>query len=98
MGLSACCLRVFEVILGSDDLPPLALVVEDAGVAVLVAPEGKDEIAAADGMERQGRIRVGRRSQNSRALVVRWVGARRQHGYAGRKRPGRRRSGERGRM
>jgi hypothetical protein len=53
MGLSACCLRVLEVILGCDDLPPLALAAEDAGVAVSAAPEGKGEVAAADGMERQ---------------------------------------------
>jgi len=53
MGLSACCLRVVEVILGWDDLLPLALAADDAGVAVSAAPEGKGEVAAADGMERQ---------------------------------------------
>ncbi len=52
MALSACCLRVVEVILGCDDLPLLALAAEDAGVAVSTAPEGKGEVAAADGMER----------------------------------------------
>lgn len=53
MVLSACCLRVVEVILGCDDLLPLALAAEDAGVAVSAAPEEKDEVVAADGMERQ---------------------------------------------
>ena len=52
MGLSACCLRVVEVILGCDDLLPLALAAEDAGVAVSTAPEWNGEVAVADGMER----------------------------------------------
>jgi hypothetical protein len=53
MGLSACCLRVVEVILGCDDLLLLALAAEDADVAVSAALEGKGEVAVADGMERQ---------------------------------------------
>jgi hypothetical protein len=52
MGLSACCLRVLDAILGCDALLPLALAAADAGVAVSGAPEGKGEVAAADGMER----------------------------------------------
>ena len=53
MVLSACCLRVLELILCCDDLAPLALAVEDAVVTVSAAPEGKGEVAAADGMEKQ---------------------------------------------
>jgi len=53
MGLSACCLRVLEVILDCDDLLPLALAAGDAVVGVSAAPDGKGEVAAADGMERQ---------------------------------------------
>jgi len=53
MWLSACCLRVLEVILGCDGLLPLALAAGDAGVMVSEAPEREREATVAEGMERR---------------------------------------------